>query len=112
MAPEDVVCDLLPVDIVVDAYFPELKQLLLSEEEKLADAENKLAELLEEHGTDGYLDEDNFSDGKLSDNGVNHQQSDNNHPAWFPPSNSIIGHTHHKHPQVIYLFGIFVIKNH
>lgn len=70
VAPEDVVCDLLPVDIVVDAYFPELKQLLLSEEEKLADAENKLAELLEEHGTDGYLDEDNFSDGKLSDNGV------------------------------------------
>lgn len=68
-APDDVVCDLLPVFIVIDEYFAELKQLILTAEEKQADFEGKLSELSEEQGSD-YLDESNFENGKLTEANV------------------------------------------
>lgn len=68
-APEDVVCDLLPVSIVIDEYFAKEKHLITASEELLSDKENQLNEMLEEH-SEGILDEDNFADGKLSDGNV------------------------------------------
>lgn len=68
--PEDVVCDLLPVGIVIDEYFSNIKQVILTAEEKLVETENQLGEFLEEQGNDGFLDESNFIDGKLTDNNV------------------------------------------
>lgn len=68
-APEDVVCDLLPVSIVIDEYFAKEKHLITASEELLSDKENQLNEMLEEH-SEGILDEDNFADGKLSDSNV------------------------------------------
>lgn len=67
--PEDVVCDLLPVPIVIDEYFADFKQCITTAEERLNDHETKLAELQEEQA-DNYLDEANFSDGKLTDSNV------------------------------------------
>lgn len=68
-APEDVVCDLLPVLIVIDEYFAKEKRLITASEELLSDKENQLNELLEEHLEDVF-DEDNFVDKKLSDSNV------------------------------------------
>lgn len=67
--PEDVVCDLLPVNIVIDEYFAEKRNLITAAEELLAQNEASLAELVEEQ-SDNYLDEDNFVDGKISDTNV------------------------------------------
>lgn len=67
--PEDIVCDLLPVPIVIDEYFAEEKQLILASEELLDDKENQLNELLEEHAED-VLEEENFADNKLSDGNI------------------------------------------
>lgn len=66
--PEDVVCDLLPVPIVIDEYFPEMKSCILAAEEVLNDNETKLSELLNEH--EDYFDTDNFADKKLNDTNV------------------------------------------
>lgn len=66
--PEDVVCDLLPVPIVIDEYFPEMKSCILAAEEVLNDNETKLSELLDEH--EDYFDTDNFADKKLNDTNV------------------------------------------
>lgn len=66
--PEDVVCDLLPVPIVIDEYFPEMKSCILAAEEVLNDNETKLSELLDEY--EGYFDTDNFPDKKLNDTNV------------------------------------------
>lgn len=67
--PEDVVCDLLPVSIVVDEYFTKEKQLISASEELLNDKENQLNELLEEHAEDVF-DEENFADNKLTDGSI------------------------------------------
>ncbi len=67
--PEDVVCDLLPVSIVIDEYFAKEKQLISASEELLNDKENQLNELLEEHADEAF-DEDNFADSKLTDSNV------------------------------------------
>lgn len=67
--PEDVVCDLLPVSIVVDEYFAKEKRLISASEELLSDKENRLNELLEEHADEAF-DEDNFADNKLTDSNV------------------------------------------
>ena len=67
--PEDVTCDLLPVNIVIDEYFAEKRNLITAAEELLAQNEVSLAELIEEQ-SDNYLDEDNFVDGKISDTNV------------------------------------------
>lgn len=67
--PEDVTCDLLPVNIVIDEYFAEKRNLITAAEELLAQNEASLAELVEEQ-SDNYLDEDNFVDGKISDTNV------------------------------------------
>lgn len=67
--PEDVMCDLLPVTIVINEYFAEKRDLITAAEELLAQNESSLTELLEEQ-TDNYLDEDNFIDSKLSDTNV------------------------------------------
>lgn len=67
--PEDVVCDLLPVPIVIDEYFAEEKQLISVSEELLNDKENQLNELLEEHA-EAVFDADNFEDKKLTDGNV------------------------------------------
>ena len=67
--PEDVVCDLLPVPIVIDEYFAEKRNLITAAEELLAQNEAQLAELIEEQA-ENYLDEDNFPDGKLNDGNI------------------------------------------
>lgn len=69
VAPEDVVCDLLPVSIVIDEYFAEEKHVIAASEELLSEKENRLNEILEEHAED-VLDETNFADNKLSDGNV------------------------------------------
>lgn len=67
--PEDIVCDLLSVSIVVDEYFATEKQLILASEELLRDKENQLSELLEEHADEAF-NESNFADNKLTDSNV------------------------------------------
>lgn len=64
--PEDIVCDLLPVPIVVDEYFADKRNLIVAAEELLSQNEAQLAELIEEQA-ENYLDEDNFPDGKMTD---------------------------------------------
>ena len=64
--PEDIVCDLLPVPIVVDEYFADKRNLIVAAEELLSQNEAHLAELVEEQA-ENYLDEDNFPDGKMTD---------------------------------------------
>ena len=64
--PEDIVCDLLPVPIVVDEYFADKRNLIVAAEELLSQNEAQLAELIEEQA-ENYLDEDNFLDGKMTD---------------------------------------------
>ena len=68
-APEDVVCDLLPVPIVIDEYFSDKRDLILAAEELLAQNEAKLSELLEEYA-ESYFEEDNFADSKVSDTNI------------------------------------------
>ena len=68
-APEDIVCDLLPVPIVIDEYFADKRNLILAAEELLAQNESKLSELLEEYA-ESYFDEDNFADSKVSDTNI------------------------------------------
>ena len=67
--PEDIVCDLLPVPIVVDEYFAEKRDLITAAEELLAQTEAQLTELIEEQA-ENYLDEDNFPDSKLNDGNI------------------------------------------
>ena len=64
--PEDIVCDLLPVPIVIDEYFADKRNLIVAAEELLSQNEASLAELIEEQA-ENYLDEDNFPDGKMTD---------------------------------------------
>ena len=64
--PDDIVCDLLPVPIVVDEYFADKRNLIIAAEELLSQNEAQLAELIEEQA-ENYLDEDNFLDGKMTD---------------------------------------------
>lgn len=64
--PEDIVCDLLPVPIVVNEYFADKRDLIIAAEELLSQNEAQLAELIEEQA-ENYLDEDNFPDGKMTD---------------------------------------------
>lgn len=67
--PEDIVCDLLPVSIVIDEYFADKRDLIIAAEEVLAQNETQLTELIEEQA-DNYLDEDNFPNSKLTDPNV------------------------------------------
>ena len=64
--PEDIVCDLLPVPIVIDEYFADKRDLIIAAEELLSQNEAQLAELIEEQ-VENYLDEDNFPDSKMTD---------------------------------------------
>ena len=64
--PEDIVCDLLPVSIVVDEYFTDKRNLIVAAEELLSQNEAQLAELIEEQA-ENNLDEDNFPDSKMTD---------------------------------------------
>ena len=64
--PEDIVCDLLPVPIVVDEYFADKRDLIIAAEELLSQNEAQLAELIEEQA-ENYLDEDNFPDRRMTD---------------------------------------------
>lgn len=68
-APEDVMCDLLPVPIVINEYFAEKQSLITAAEELLAQNESFLTELIEEQA-ENFLDEDKFVDGKISDTNV------------------------------------------
>ena len=65
-SPEDIVCDLLPVPIVVNEYFADKRNLVVAAEELLSQNEAQLAELIEEQ-VENYLDEDNFPDSKMTD---------------------------------------------
>ena len=67
--PEDIVCDLLPVPIVIDEYFAEKRDVIVAAEELLVQNEAQLAELVEEQA-ENYLDEDNFPDSKITDANV------------------------------------------
>jgi len=67
--PDDVVCDLLPVSVVIDAFFNELKTLIQAAEERIAENEAQLNELLEEEA-ENYLDADTFENKTLSDGNV------------------------------------------
>ncbi len=67
--PDDVVCDLLPVSVVIDAFFNELKTLIQAAEERIAENEAQLNELLEEEA-DNYLDADTFENKTLNDGNV------------------------------------------
>ena len=67
--PEDIVCDLLPVPIVIDEYFAEKRDVIAAAEELLGQNEAQLAELVDEQA-DNYLDEDNFPDSKMTDANV------------------------------------------
>lgn len=67
--PDDVMCDLLPVNIVIEEYFADKRELITAAEERLAQNEAQLAELIEEH-SENYLDEDNFPDSKMSDSNI------------------------------------------
>ena len=64
--PEDIVCDLLPVPIVVNEYFADKRDLIIAAEELLSQNEAQLAELIEEQA-ENFLDEDNFPDSKMTD---------------------------------------------
>ena len=64
--PEDIVCDLLSVPIVVDEYFADKRDLIIAAEELLSQNDAQLAELIEEQA-ENYLDENNFPDGKMTD---------------------------------------------
>jgi len=67
--PDDVVCDLLPVSVVIDEFFIELKTLIQAAEERIAENEAQLNELLEEEA-DNYLDAETFENKTLSDGNV------------------------------------------
>lgn len=67
--PEDVACDLLPVSVVIDACFGEMKALILAAEEKIAEGETALNELLEEEA-ENYLDSSNFTNDTINDGNV------------------------------------------
>ena len=67
--PEDVVCDLLPVSVVIDNCFSELKMLIQTAEERIAENEAQLTELQEEEA-ENYLDPTNFSNSTLNDGNV------------------------------------------
>ena len=69
VAPEDIVCDLLPVSIVIDEFFADKRDLINAAEEHLAQNEAHLVELVEEQA-ENYLDEDNFADGKMNESNV------------------------------------------
>jgi type I restriction enzyme M protein len=60
----DLVCDLLPVECVVEKYFQTEKEKIAFLEEKLTNVETELSELCEEHA-DNALDPANFN-GKLN----------------------------------------------
>ncbi len=63
------VCDLLPVSVVTDYYFSDLKTLIQAAEERIAENEAQLNELLEEEA-ENYLDADTFENKTLSDGNV------------------------------------------
>lgn len=67
--PDDIMCDLLPVSIVINTFFPELKTLLQTAEERIAEFEAKLSELIEEN-SDNYLDTSNFDNDSLNEGNV------------------------------------------
>lgn len=73
--PDDVVCDLLPVSVVIDAFFIELKSLIQAAEERIAENEAQLNELLEEEA-ENYLDADTFENKTLSDGNVKKKLKD------------------------------------
>ena len=73
--PDDVVCDLLPVSVVIDAFFIELKILIQAAEERIAENEAQLNELLEEEA-ENYLDADTFENKTLSDGTIKKKLKD------------------------------------
>ena len=69
VTPDDIVCDLLPVNIVIDEYFDDMKTLIQTAEERLTGNEGNMTELLEEHADD-YFDTSNFADEKVNDGNI------------------------------------------
>ncbi|MFA6335169.1 MAG: type I restriction-modification system subunit M [Bacteroidales bacterium] len=67
--PEEVLCDLLPVSIVIDEYFADMKALITAAEEKTAESETALNELLEEEA-ENFLDSSNFANDTINDGNV------------------------------------------
>lgn len=73
--PDEVVCDLLPVSVVIDEYFAELKALILAAEEKMSEGESALNELLQEEA-ENYLDSSNFANDTINDGKVKKRMKD------------------------------------
>jgi len=69
VSPEDVVCDLLPVSIVIDNFFSELKMVIQTAEERITENEATLAELQEEEA-ENALDPNNFTNKTVNDGNV------------------------------------------
>jgi type I restriction enzyme M protein len=67
--PDELVCDLLPVSVVINEFFADMKALILAAEEKIAESETALKELLEEEA-ENYLDSSNFANDTISDGNV------------------------------------------
>ena len=63
------VCDLLPVSIVTDVFFANQKALIVAAEEKIAEGEAALSELLEEEA-EHYLESSNFTNDTINDGNV------------------------------------------
>lgn len=67
--PDEVACDLLPVPVVINTCFPELKALIAAAEEKIAESETALNELQDEQA-DNYLDSTNFANDTINEGNV------------------------------------------
>jgi type I restriction enzyme M protein len=61
----DIACDLLPVNCIVDEYFPTQKEQIARIEELIAQTEASIAELCEEFAED-YLNPAEFKDEKIN----------------------------------------------
>lgn len=63
----DLVCDLLPVEIIVNEFFKDLNYSIISKEEEIIEKESEIIDLMEEDENIIYFDETNFTDDKIND---------------------------------------------
>lgn len=63
----DLVCDLLPVEIIVNEFFSDLNYSIISKEEEISLKEFEIMDLMEKDENITYFDETNFTDDKIND---------------------------------------------
>lgn len=66
----DLACDLLPTDIIVNEFFSDLNNKIITKEETISQKESDLTELMEEGDNALYFDETNFKDDKINDGNI------------------------------------------